>query len=784
MKRFLKNRIDAVDKMEKDKVEGNNFNNKNIKALIIILFIFITVILFPRGKSYQYADYKVGTVIDKEIIAPFNFPILKTEKELRIEKENAIKSIHPYFFMNQRICDKQLLEFDNFIDQIYDISLLQKKISLSAKSSKNSKSKKVNIDSTIISILDSLKNDFKNYYNIDLDEKKWNILFESKKEIIDSFKENVRKILNDLISIGIINKSKESFSPETQISYRIKDKVELREIDDFLDEREAKENASKRLRNIYSDKSDIVNVGYEILNIFIYPNVIYDEETVVKKIGEAVSKLPLAKGMVLKGERIVDSHEIVTEEVYDKIASLRVKMFEEGTRRGFLGLVHYFGKALFIGLLLFLLFIYIYIYRRKIFYDNRKVLLILIIVLIQYLFAFLITNKLGLSVYLIPTTISSMLLAILFDSGIGFIGTIVVSLGIGGFLGSEFTLIIVSMISGIAGVFSVYKVRQRSQFFQSIFFILLAYFISLISMGLFRFLSWGDIFKDFTYYALPNSIFSPIITLGMLYIFEWAFGITTNMRLLELSDLNHPLLRQLSLKAPGTYHHSILVGNLAESAADAIGANSLLARVGAYYHDIGKMIKPEYFTENQEGPNPHDKLAPSMSCLIISSHVKEGIEIGKEHKIPNEILDFIKQHQGTGKISFFYEKAKQTTETKYLNEMDFRYLGPKPQTKEAGILMLSDSVDAALKSLKNPSVSRIKEFVGELIESKFKDGQLDECELTFKDLRLISDSYIKILAGMFHARVEYPSKQKEVPIKGKGQLQEKIAQNKNSNNKQ
>ncbi len=785
MKQFFKKILKVFNKREGELKENNELNKSyGIKIVIILAFIFITVILFPLGKSYQYSDYGVGTVTDKEIIAPFDFPVLKTEEELRIEKDNTIKSIHPHFFLNQRIYNKQLAEFDHFFEQIYNISLLKKKISLSQSSANKSKSKNGKTDSADVSLYNALKNDFKKYYEIDLDEKKWQSLIDSDKKIIDTFKNNIKEILSDLISIGIIDRPKESFPPETQMVFRFVDDEELRKVIDFTDVKEAKENAIKRLQNNYSKESDILDVGYEILNIFIYPNIIYDEEATDRKKEEALSKLPLAKGMVLEGERIVDSHEIVTEEIYDKIISLRIKIFEEGTAKGFLGIVHYLGKALFVGLLLFLLFIYIYIYRRKIFYDNRKVLLILIIVLTEFLFAFLITNKFGLSVYLIPTTIASMLLAILFDSGVGFIGTIVVSLGIGGYLGSEFTLIIISMISGVTAVFSVYKIRQRSQFFRAVLFILLAYFISLISMGLFRFLPWSDIFRNFTYFALPNSIFSPIITLGMLNIFEWAFGITTNMRLLELSDMNHPLLRRLSLKAPGTYHHSIIVGNLAEAAAESIGgANSLLSRVGAYYHDIGKMVKPEYFTENQDGPNPHDKLTASMSCLIISSHVKEGIEIGKEYKLPNEILDFVNQHQGTAKVSFFYEKAKQTTDPKYLNEMDFRYQGPKPQTKEAGIIMLSDSVEATLKSVKNPSVTRIKELVAEVLENKFKDGQLDDCELSFKDLSSISDSFIKILVGMFHARIEYQPQQKETLNKDKIQSQEKIAQIKNSSNK-
>lgn len=494
-----------------------------------------------------------------------------------------------------------------------------------------------------------------------------------------------------------------------------------------------------------------------------------------------MSKIPLAKGVVLKDQRIVDSHEIITDEIYTKIRSLRVKMYEEGTARGFFGLVHYIGKALFISLLLFVMFIYVFIYRKNLFYDNKKTILILSIILIEFIFASAI-HRFGFSEYIIPTTIASLLFAVLFDSRIGYVGTIVVALGLAGMMGSEFTLGIVSVITGLVAVYSVYKVRQRSQFFRSIFFIFFTYIISLVTMGLFKFAPFESILEDILYYALPNSIVSPIITWGMLYIFEWGFGITTNMRLLELSDLNHPVLRELSIKAPGSYQHSIVAGNLAEAAADAIGANSLLARVGAYYHDIGKMIKPEYYTENQTGTNPHDKLAPSMSCLIIASHVKEGVELGKKYKLPENILDLIRQHQGTGNVSFFYELAVKQTDPKHLNEMDFRYPGPRPQTKEAGILMLADSVEATSKSLKNPSVPRLREMVSALIESKFKDGQLDECELTFKDLSLISESFIKILISIFHTRLEYPAQSKEPSDKEK--MMEKVANNKDSNDKE
>ena len=325
---------------------------------------------------------------------------------------------------------------------------------------------------------------------------------------------------------------------------------------------------------------------------------------------------------------------------------------------------------------------------------------------------------------------------------------------------------IITIIAGTAAIYSVVKVRNRSQIFRAFLFIALAYFVSMFVMGLLLYANVISIFEDFYKYALPNSIFAPMLTLGLLAGIESVFKVTSDMTLLELSDLNRPLLKMLSMKAPGTYHHSVIMGNLADRAAEAIHANALLARVGAYYHDIGKMIKPDYFIENVMGrKNKHESLAPSMSCLIIIAHVKDGLEMAKQYKLPQVIRDFIPMHHGTSIIHYFYEKAKGKTGEKYINEADFRYPGPKPQTKETGIVMLADSVEAATKSLKEPSASRIREMVKNIVESKFKEGELDECDLTLRDLNKISESFIAILTGMFHARIEYPGQEKMVTTK-------------------
>jgi putative nucleotidyltransferase with HDIG domain len=250
------------------------------------------------------------------------------------------------------------------------------------------------------------------------------------------------------------------------------------------------------------------------------------------------------------------------------------------------------------------------------------------------------------------------------------------------------------------------------------------------------------------------------VVLGTLPLVEWIFGYTTNIKLLEMANLNHPLLKKMILEAPGTYHHSVIVSTMAEAAARSVNANPLLARVSAYYHDIGKINKPLYFVENQGSEeNKHEKLAPSMSGLILISHVKDGLELAREHKLGKKISSIIQQHHGTGLISFFYQKAKdqENPQMQQVDERDYRYHGPKPQTKEAGLVLLADAVEAASRTLQQPTSARLQGLVQRMINNIFTDGQLDECELTLKDLHQIAKSFNTILTGIYHHRVEYPA---------------------------
>jgi len=256
-------------------------------------------------------------------------------------------------------------------------------------------------------------------------------------------------------------------------------------------------------------------------------------------------------------------------------------------------------------------------------------------------------------------------------------------------------------------------------------------------------------------FGIFNGLISSIFTMGILPYLETIFGITTSIRLLELANPNQPLLKRLMTEAPGTYHHCIMVGNLGEAAADAIGANGLEVRLGAYYHDIGKLKRPYFFAENQfSGANPHDNITPQLSTLIITSHVKDGLEMAREEKLPPILMDMIAQHHGDSKVSYFYFKAKELDEN--AREQDFRYENPKPQTKEAAILMMADTVEAAVRSKKDATPGQIEGFIRTLIKGKLNDGQFDECELTFRDLDQIAVAFTRVINGIYHKRVEYP----------------------------
>jgi putative nucleotidyltransferase with HDIG domain len=370
----------------------------------------------------------------------------------------------------------------------------------------------------------------------------------------------------------------------------------------------------------------------------------------------------------------------------------------------------------------------------------------------------------GIILYALPVTVGGILVAIFFDFQVGILFSLMTSLLIGILLRDNLAMAVLALVGNLIATFRVQQYRQRSSILLTGLLIGLANILMLMAFGLMssNIFTWPRAYEALC--GLLGGALAAVVVSAVLPLLESLFKRTTDIKLLELASLNHPLLRQLIVQAPGTYHHSMLVGTLAEAAAEAIDANALLARVGSYYHDIGKMLTPEYFVENQAGRgNKHDRLSPSMSALIIMSHVKDGIKLAKEYKLPQRIIDMIPQHHGTNLITYFYNKAKELEDpsVQQVHEGDYRYPGPKPQTREAAIVMLADKVEAATRVLTEPTPQRITGLVQRMVSNIFMDGQLDECDLTLRDLQKISDAFVRTLIAIYHHRVEYPAVESE-----------------------
>ncbi|MFZ2938209.1 MAG: HDIG domain-containing metalloprotein, partial [Candidatus Omnitrophota bacterium] len=359
--------------------------------------------------------------------------------------------------------------------------------------------------------------------------------------------------------------------------------------------------------------------------------------------------------------------------------------------------------------------------------------------------------KRGLPIFYIPFSLAALLSIILFNNiEISFLITLACGIAVTSIAGNNFLLVVMFLISGILAILLAKDMRRRSVIIRTGLFIGLAQAATLTLASRFK---SQYVLSDFI--LIANGIGCSIIVIGILPIFEYLFKTVTNVSLLELADFHNPLLQRMVMEAPGTYHHSLIVGNLSDAACKAVGANALLARIGAYYHDIGKLAKPEYFSENQSAfTSKHEALTPTMSKLIIMNHVKEGVELAKKYKFTPSVIDFIEQHHGNSLVYYFYRRALENTENvEKVGEEEFRYPGPKPNSKETAIVLLADSVEAATRALKEADPAKIEELVHKIINNKFIDGQLDECDLKLKDLEKISSVFIRILSGIYHGRV-------------------------------
>lgn len=492
----------------------------------------------------------------------------------------------------------------------------------------------------------------------------------------------------------------------------------------------------------------------EVTQKAITPNLILNYVKTEKEREKARQSVEPVRQIVRKGLIIIRRGDQVTPEHIALLEAL-------GLQRPRINYQTVGGLASLSLLTLLLLGTYLWQYRRDILSSQSRLYLLGIILLFITLLSKTI-NTIAISSfsssigYLTPIATGTMLITILLDAKLAILVNVVLSSFVGMMNNNDLGIFMVAFFGGMAGIYSVSRLSQRDDLTRAFLIISATNIVTSLTLGTIAGSVWQDIFMR-SIWGVVNAIFTTVLTIGLLPFLEKTFSITTPIRLLELANPNHPLMRKFLLEAPGTYHHSIIVANLAEAAAEKVGGDTLLVRVGSYYHDIGKLNRPYFFIENQLGnDNPHDKISPTLSTFIITSHVKDGLELAREYRLPEDVQDIIRQHHGTSLVSYFYHRATENEKEESLAERDFRYPGPKPQTKEAAIVMLADSVEAAVKSLNKPTPARIEVMVKKLIKDKLHDGQLDECDLTLRDLDIIANAFIHSLGGIYHSRIEYP----------------------------
>ena len=671
------------------------------------LFIFIGIILllniiFPPPAVPQKYDTATGEIALQNIIAPYDFFIPKTEQELGEEREDIARRIPRVFDLDNSVVRTVALEIDGLEKMIDSVRSLQ----VSRDSTVRLVQKQYALNRGVIEYL--LRNNRRNIFS------------------------RLRKNFTELYAVGIVD----SKAVEHAIIAIISGNTETVEsIDRLYSIDEAENLVAVNQRAEYRS----------LVQFFMAPNIIFNEERTQERIDEVFANVPKTKGKVLKGEIIAEKHKRITMETTEKILALESTYTSIGTWEIIKTLL--FRNILYLALI-FLLFKFDLITRSKLFVGKNLYFIALLSA------AYLIIGKVTYAtnvIYLTPIAFFIFLFALYFNFHVAILFTIIFASVFGIILNSA-GIFAFLFVSGIVATFSSQTINSRLAFYRPLIYLAIAnigaiLFIDIyLTKGSLNMLSLGE--------GVVNSIIVNLSFVLFLPLFERLFDFTTDLTLLELGNLNLPIFKDMAIEAPGTYHHSIVVGNLAEAGARYIDADPVLARVSAYYHDIGKLKKPEYFIENQIGmKNPHDSLKPQMSALIIISHVKDGIDMAKKMKLPRKIIEVIEQHHGTTMIEMFYRKAYE--ESKDTSQDSFRYPGPRPKTKETALVMLADSVEAAARGERSITAPRLQKIVKESIEKKFNDGQLDDCPITRHDLEQIKAAFIPILTGVFHPRVDY-----------------------------
>lgn len=692
---------------------------------LLFLLLLCGMTLFPREGAYRPTPYRPGTIQPRAVIAAFDFPINKEPEVLLSEQNEAANRIPPILILEDSVRVTFDESFQSFARVVSDLrqGRYREDRPLSGDDPASRLSQRV-----VLSLLGSTTG--------------------------PSLLQEARKRLDHYFAEGIVDSITEAYiQGYSRVSLRGENGEWVGPPTRFF--------GPRRIRNEILGATDIPagmdrSILTEIVLAYSEPNALFDEESTRGRRLLARESIPTSIGMVLKGEKIIGAHERITTEHLRKLESYEYwkqqrmghPMFGERLRA-------WLGRCLLLILLLMGLGLYLSVYQSVVFRARREITVVAALFGIFLILSGIILNVLNWPALLSPLSAAAVIIALVFEPRLGLTVAcfLVAAVGLSADLGLGYLIIAAAGVS--AAVLSVRSLRERKEFYRFVLYVSAAHLLALVATNFSQSSPWEGLISE-GIWAIANPLISVALALFTIPLIEALSGRCTDMTLLELQDLNRPLMKRLMLEAPGTYHHSLMVGALAEAAVHAIGANPLLARIIAYYHDIGKLSKPDYFIENLSAgqKNPHDRLAPTMSRLILETHVREGVQLARSEKLPGVVQKGIREHHGKTMMRYFFHKAQKRQAD--VSDEEYRYPGPRPSFPESAIILLADEVDAASRSLEDPTPSRIRGLVQRIIHERAQEGELDDSRLSLYDLARIRESFVPILAALFHGRIAYP----------------------------
>lgn len=701
------------------------------RVLQLVALALLATALFPPEAHLRVARYTAGMVAGESVIARVPFSVPLGEVELARARQDARAAVPPTFDYRPEAADSTASRLERFFERLEQAAAAEEPTA---------------------PIRDALQRS-----SIDPTDSQIEMLAAAADR--DLIRRTALQAARQILPEGVADAGQLREVSTDRITVRVESEAQE-------SERSVPRETVLSARDFFDAAVDLLPGGsapdlQDLLRVILIQHVEFTYELNVPATDldrdQAARAVQTVKQSVLEGEAIVRANERITPSILESLQAyeneLRVQglLEEEGTHLAPLA-----GATLLNLLILSVFGLLLLFFRREIYTNARWVVLVTALVAV-YLVGAAVVERSGWPVEALPVAFVALAVAVLWDARMALVLGMVLAVLSGVQPGLEGEAVIVTtLIGGSAAAMSVRAVRRRAQTWIFIAIITAAYACVILALSLLQAREAGDAFTALAAGG-ANAVLSAIVAMGFLPVFEWFTGVTTDQTLLEWADPNRDLLRRLSMEAPGTYAHTINVANLAESAANAIGANGLLCRVGLYYHDVGKMIKPHYFVENQpDGRNPHDRLKPDTSAAIVKEHVVEGRRMVREAKVPEIVADFVNEHHGTQRIGFFYEKAKEEYGAENVDAEEFTYPGPRPRSRETAIAMLADSVESATRALKDPTPERIRTLIDSIVDTKVADGQLDDAPLTLREVAQIKGQFGKVLGGVYHHRIDYP----------------------------